>query len=73
MSYANMICTTPCPFTDPAKRGNTVKVGSMACDGCEHFIRKDMKRQVVTCDQPAAKAVFCKKDRALNPQKKNKK
>ena len=61
---------TPCPFTDPTKRGaTTTQVGSWACECCEHFIAHDRKRLIIVCDQPADKAVFSKKDRALNPQK----
>lgn len=64
---------THCPFTDPAKRGAvTPKVSSQACEECPHFVANDRLRQILVCDQPAEKAVFNKKDRALNPQKKNK-
>lgn len=64
-------CATCCPFTNPQKRGAmTTQVGSMGCERCKHFIAVDKLRMIVTCDREPRDAVFCKKDRALNPIKK---
>lgn len=60
-------CATPCPFLDLNKRGLGKRVGSWACEQCEHFVANDRKRQTLVCSHPG-KAVFCKKDRKLNEE-----
>lgn len=60
-------CATPCPFTDPKKRGLGTRVGSAACEECIYHIANDRKSQVLCCSNPGH-AVFCKKDKLLNEE-----
>jgi len=60
-------CATPCPFLAMNKRGLGRRVGSWACEQCEHFIANDRKRQVLVCSHPG-NAVFCKKDKKANEE-----
>lgn len=59
------VCETACPFTDPQRRGNAVKVGSMACEQCECYVANDKKYSVLVCGHPGT-PVFSRKDRAAN-------